>query len=464
MRPSAALCSLQWLACLKSAQLQRIARATGIQSSGPKGALAERIAAELRLQSPKCDGDGVAGGFTGSISSTDLSQSQDRHVDCGSTSTDNCSSKSPTKSKGSPKADAHAKTTNNKPWSILSIDMGIQNLAFAHLRVPRSANALDTANPPAPELTAWHRLAVSEISSLNLTGLEKDIEAKSLSQLEQPDGITENDLVKKSTKSKSKPKPKKKEKETFSPELYAATAYNLITSLLTAYRPTHILIERQRFRTGGASAVQEWTLRVGVFEGMLYAILHALRMERGDVMIVNGVEPKRVVRYWLEPGTSDAKQEKEKLNAREVKKAKIDLVGRWLSAAQNAVPETNVVPKQLMPGIETSDKLVLADRSESPVLHGIVGAYMRKWLGGRQRKNGTRALEDTPPLPLPGSPSAVEDLGVDLGKLDDLADCLLQGVAWVEWQAMRERIARDGIQALDMDNSLEAKPKCKSSS
>jgi cruciform cutting endonuclease 1 len=442
---------------LKSAQLQRIARATGIQSSGPKGALIERITAELGLHLPHSDGDGVAGGLTGSSPSTDPSQRQDQHVDCRSSSKDNCSSKGPTKTKGSLKANTHAKT-NEKPWSILSIDMGIQNLAFAHLRVPRSAQ-IDTANPPIPELTAWHRLAVSDISSLNLTGLGDTIEANSQFTLAPSDALPKQEPTETKSKKLSKSKPTKKQ-ESFSPDLYAVTAYNLITSLLTAYRPTHILIERQRFRTGGASAVQEWTLRVGVFEGMLYAILHALRMERGDVMAIHGVEPKRVVRYWLEPTSNKNEPEQEivKLKSREVKKAKIDIVGRWLAAAYDA--ETNA-RSTLVPGVGASDKILLADRSESPVLHGIAGAYMRKW-GGSQTKKGARAMTGPSVSSSPGSQLAAEDANVDIGKLDDLADCLLQGVAWVEWQIMRERIAREGVEALGVDEFLEIKSKRKS--
>ncbi|KAJ5339156.1 DNA-binding SAP [Penicillium brevicompactum] len=429
MRVSTVLCSPHWLTTLKATQLQSLARATGIQSSGTKSLLVERIAAQLALQPGS---DRRVANPTGSIPSTNASQNPDRHVDSASKANNHSSQNSST-----------CKTLNShsgsKPWSILSIDMGIQNLAFAHLHLPRS-DATDYANPRVPVLTAWHRLAVSEISSLNLTGNE-NVQART-SQAKLSDMLEEKP-AKKSTKSTSK----SKEVETFSPDIYAGIAYNLLKSLLTAYRPTHILIERQRFRSGGASAVQEWTLRVGVFEGMLYAVLHALRMERGDVISVQGVEPKRVVRYWLEP---PARTEDKKLNAREVKKAKIDIVGKWISAAQDASSkpqsESTGETQKLITGIASSEKVFLADAAHSPALSGIVGEYMRKWRG-ESKKRKPRAVKG--PSPAPGPVTAAEEVAVDIGKLDDLADCLLQGVAWIEWQAMRERIAQEGPDALD---------------
>ncbi|CAG8078169.1 unnamed protein product [Penicillium salamii] len=423
MRLSAALRSPDWLSSLKATQLQRIARATGIQSSGTKGLLVERIAAQLGLQS---DSDKVVNP-TGSIPSN-ASQGQDLHRPVGS---NNQSSQGATKNKSLLRP-----IPDTKPWSILSIDMGIQNLAFAHLHLPRSNG--DHANTQLPVLTAWHRLAVSEIASLNLTGVEDAVQTQS-SRAKSTD--TPDNSAKRSTKSTSTSKSKSKEVESFSPDLYAATAYKLIKSLVTAYQPTHILIERQRFRSGSGSAVQEWTLRVGVFEGMLYAILHALRMERGELITVQGVEPKRVVGYWLEPS---ATKEAERLNAREVKKAKIDIVGRWISATQLSKTNSELTSQPPEVAVESSeDRILLADPSNSPALGSIVNEYMRKWKKEPKPKK-PRASKGTP---TPDSLSA--DVAVDIGKLDDLADCLLQGVAWIEWQEMRERIVRDGPKALD---------------
>ncbi|KAJ5931559.1 hypothetical protein N7516_006048 [Penicillium verrucosum] len=499
MRLSAALYSPThpWLACLKSAQLQRIARATGIQSSGTKGVLIERIAAELTLHSQSqsqsqsqlqlqlqlqlsaaADSDNVAEGVitsspnpsttTNASDSANTSISQDRPVDR------RVSNKT------------RSKTKNN-------IDMGVQNLAFAHLRVPRSRSGIqgigiDTANPRPPELTAWRKLAISEISSLNLipgdnTSIIKPEAAETIpgsgdstesSQAVLPLGTGKDLPVKVKI---AKPT---KDQDSFSPDLYAANAYTLISSLIAAYRPTHVLIERQRFRSGGGSAVLEWTLRVGLLEGMLYAVLHTLRQERGGEvadLVVRGVEPRRVVRYWLEggsgpsiPGKGDVSEKPEvgekvkekRPNAREVKKAKIDLVGRWLSAAMqkqnsNSCPEMDNDTKKLELGIAADDKIVLADKAECPTLHGVVGAYMRKWQGQTQtlkkgKGKGSRTLKSGSLSPLPVSPQSEmgdEVAAIDPGKLDDLADCLLQGVTWVEWQIMRERIASEGVTALD---------------
>lgn len=283
-----------WLTFLKAAQLQRIARATGIQSSGTKGELIRRIEAELQLQLP-----GPQNSQTAACTSPSAHTRVPSRPGHGGGKTANTPHPSP-----------------RDQWSILSIDMGIQNLAFAHLRIPKSRSGAGSgATSAVPELTAWRRLAVSEFAELDLAqGVElggRSTSSSLSSFSEQPSLSPTPALEKDNPSSPSEQKRKKLPTPAaipFSPPLYASHAYTLLTTLLSVYRPTHILIERQRFRSGGSSAVQEWTLRVGVFEGMLYAILHALQQERGGEfadVCVRGVEPKRVVRYWLDADSED---------------------------------------------------------------------------------------------------------------------------------------------------------------
>jgi cruciform cutting endonuclease 1 len=374
-----------WLAVLKVAQLQRIARATGIQSSGTKTVLAARIETALSQQLAL--------------------PSNEKH---------------------------------SNDWSVLSIDMGIRNLAFALLRVPRASQTQMVAQaPPRPVLTAWHRLKVSEIGDLDLQGTGVKMDGGDFAER-----MSESEAGSIPSSQTIQTKPAAGLKEAFSPDLYAAMAYTLITSLLSAYKPTHVLIERQRFRSGGGSAVQEWTIRVGVLEGMLHAVLHTLRHARGSDIAgidVQGIEPKRVVRHWEDLDSHSTPEgedgtKKTRVSAREVKKAKIDLVGRWLGASlENDISHNSGTRSNGNMGLGTAVDAKICLAADRPAVHDLAGAYLQKWRGEGTRKKRSSAA----------------GLSSEVGKLDDLADCLLQGVTWVEWQVMRERLAREGLKAFE---------------
>ncbi len=261
---------------------------------------------------------------------------------------------------------------SSAPLSLLSIDMGIRNLSFSHLtaplrRVPKSPGYLQYEKPT---LQVWRRLAVSE-------------------PIDTPDAVTSrvrSDPSKDVLSESVIATPSKAPRETFEPVDYAKHAYDLIYYMVQTYRPTHVLIERQRFRSGGGSAVQEWTIRVGVFEGMLYSVLRTLTEERRLQLSVEPMQPPRVNRYWLESPLHLSAREPKKLAGREVKKAKIELVGSILSEA---------------------DATVRVDGQ----LHTFATDFVSSWRKATKRQRGAIA---------------------GMSKLDDLADSLLQGLAWIE--------------------------------
>ncbi|MCJ1481619.1 hypothetical protein MMC06_001778 [Schaereria dolodes] len=317
---------LSWLSTCKASQLKAIAVATGVNSGGTKSILNTRLLTELQQENHR------------------LAVYKPHHED--------------------------------GQHGIISIDMGIRNLAYC--RIALLENKSQNLDLALPVVEAWDRIAVSrKVVSGN-------------SKL----GVPEI-------------------KETFDPLTYSCHAHNFISSLLkSGPHPNHILIERQRFRSMGGSAVQEWTLRVNMFEAMLYAVLKTMKEQgvwKGQVW---PVAPNKVAKFWLsnEDGNGKSKSEsKSKGN----KGQKIELVKTWLE---------NKTSIDLQGGAKK-----------------MGAAYLANARGGK-RTPGPRTLrleEDVDHF--------TED---SIGKLDDLADCLLQGVAWIEWETNKKRLYRMGIDAL----------------
>lgn len=288
-----------------------------------------------------------------------------------------------------------SRDTRHEPCRILSIDMGIRNLAYCCLVLPQTAGQIAT-DIGKPVVQDWTRIAISE-------------DATKLKQAE--------DAVPKKTTGKVERSGKAKIstfKEAFDPATYSQHAYDLVTTLLKDLKPTHILIERQRFRSMGGSAVQEWTLRVNMFEAMIYAVLKTFS-ERGFWKgIVQPIAPSKVSNFWITnkqgaltegPGSKSAK----------TKTAKIELVAEWLEDGAHF-------------------ELI------GPAAH-LGRAYLRK----KTRKDGKSLMKQEKLLG-----SRAQGVAQDsVEKLDDLADCLLQGMAWIEWERNRRLIVSKGAEALD---------------
>ena len=305
-----------------------------------------------------------------------------------------------------------SRPTSKRNLSVVSIDMGIRNLAYAHLVAKAATSGVDSdtaERSPSlrPSLLAWKRVVISGGPNGKGASTERKKEPRSSDEIETSSLTVTNGTTVASL-------PPETEKEAFDPSTFANYAYNFIKSVLSAHQPTHVLVERQRFRSGGASAVQEWTIRVGVFEGMLHAVLRTLSAEHDLQIIVQGVDPGRVTRYWLE---SRAAQEHLHVgSAKESKKAKIAIVGESLDSSDGALVDFDGAGK---------------DQGVGEVVDAFLARWKKKQPQDRGRKDrGTNS---------------------DVVKLDDLSDCLLQGVAWLNWQNKRLEMLQHGLKAFEAD-------------
>ena len=178
--------------------------------------------------------------------------------------------------------------------------------------------------------------------------------------------------------------------ESFAPIDLAGKAYTLIKQSLEKYDPHTILIESQRYRSSGGTSILEWTLRVNMLEAMFHAVLYTLSQQRiHPNFVVHSVSPRSVTRFWL----ADFE---EKLNSRQTKLAKIEVAKDIIAGKRMAIEfleESNEVAK----GFDAR-------------------------LGGSSGEK----------------------------KLDDLADSLLQGLAWLTWDANRKTTFAE-IMATDED-------------
>jgi len=286
---------------------------------------------------------------------------------------------------------------------LLSFDLGIRNLAFAHLTAPIEPQGTHDGRYGRPTLEAWRRLSVAQLSRFSMTPPRSSpVPASVQEDKDQAESVVAL------TKARSPVK------ESFEPQDYAKHAYDLVKAMLELYKPNQILIERQRFRSAGQAAVQEWTIRVGVFEGMLYAVLRTMVEETDIDLLVEPVPPRRVNRYFLEGMQHSTTKARSQLAGREAKKAKTELVGTLLES------QGRVGGRQLKTATD-------AEASVDAFLSTL-----------RRKGRSNRAI------------------GQESLKIDDLADSLLQGLAWIDWQNNRQRVKDLGPEAFDLETDQRA--------
>jgi cruciform cutting endonuclease 1 len=291
---------------------------------------------------------------------------------------------------------------------ILSIDMGIKNLAYCRAEVDYPDG--HTSNPT---------MAIVDWNKLNLVDATRDLlQTAPHPHMAKEDSVDADESL-----------------DPYSLDKLSETAYRFVTETVLTGAPDVILIERQRWRSSNSSAIQQWTVRVNTLEAMLWATLRTILLEnmRRDYEIY-GVDPKRVGQYWLEQ-YAQAKEEKDgallaldeleeggvkkasskKLPRNKVeKKAKIALLRRWLSAEPASTASTTPASAPTINFI---------------VEHGAIAAQ-RSLLLSRPTRSKKKTTTDTN--------DGADEAGVQedgMKKLDDITDCFLQAAAWVAWES-----------------------------
>lgn len=340
---------------------------------------------------------------------------------------------------------------------ILSIDMGIKNLAYCVADV----TGPNPSNPIQMQVTQWDRLDLTDQT------LQGDIKrAMRVDAAAQVDGD---------------------EADMFAPQSLANTAYWLVQNHFLQYQPDIILIERQRWRSSSSSAIQQWTVRVNSLEAMLWAALTTLSVERWNLpddqsagrtkpFTLYAADPKRVGMFWLDAESAVAtklgktaamveedleedveEEEDESQTATRVaapkklsrtkaeKKAKIQLLRTWLNHEK---PSTSLSATQEVAKDELIHRPVINFEFPAPRRAALSNAKTTQqlflWMTDSPAEKRTRKS------PKPESKT----------KVDDLTDCFLQATTYVAWMANRVELKKHLERfTADAEKPAETSPK-----
>ncbi|KAI5359970.1 Putative ribonuclease H-like superfamily, mitochondrial resolvase Ydc2, catalytic [Septoria linicola] len=282
----------------------------------------------------------------------------------------------------------------NTGQRVVSVDMGIRNLAYCVVDVKPLSRIKDSSRTFT--VSSWTRRDLLKPTAPEVSPLQN--------------------FASESTTTDSGEQLKRKLDTTaFTPAQLSKTAYNLVTSLLS-HKPDDILIEQQRFRSGGATAIQEWTVRVNMLESMLWASLETLKASgpaKAFFPDVHAVAPRRVAEFWL--------------SGQHVSLMPLD--NMFEASSQKDVTAADTKSRRPRFKIEKKEKVDLVKKW---VTGTGEGTNVNLEFKGQAAHVAQAFREQT-------SRSATKIAG---GKLDDLADCLLQAIAHLRWEG-NKRIIRE---------------------
>lgn len=303
-------------------------------------------------------------------------------------------------------------TTGRDAYRILSIDLGIRNLAYCLLDVHKDKldeHLFARARESKHNTDSWLQTSLHAPQGKNLVSLVNVVEWNRIELYNQLDTTA------------YPPDPRSAESVNsdaslntpFAPPSMAPIAHDLVTRHFLPQAPSYALIERQRHRSGGSSAVLEWTFRVNMLESMIYAVLLTLEREHRNhrpIPVTIPIDPKRVNDYWIPP-------------AAKMIKSPLRTQGDQQPTLHDKRPRGKA---------GKAERIAIARQwLEHEFLNCQAGASQAKslLLRGRTRRSNFEAENDTKSC-------------LSSSKLDDLVDSLLQGITFVEWEVNKAALAQ----------------------
>ncbi|KAG0250526.1 hypothetical protein BGZ95_007173, partial [Linnemannia exigua] len=340
------------------------------------------------------------------------------------------------------------------PQSIVSIDIGIRNLAWVELskdgEILRWA-VEDLLVPSSPPPNGLPQTTLREEEDEECTG-------GSVKKTRRWSGSTK--------RANKRPIPVS---SSYDPRAVSLRLDAVMRTILESDSVEGIIMERQRFRTGGMHTMLDSTFKCGVVEGMIhswFAFWQHEQSRRGrrlavekdgenddevSSVFIESVPPRAVAVRWG-IGASGA-QAKAASSSRKKKHFSLDpvdaLVGERGSDAlsESVEGEPNLSPHDSQLPARPKKSLTYGNKklqSRSIVDHWIYGESSTS-SPNQERPDISLVTE----LSLPStfrvrcSPTMREWYSQEQ-KRDDLSDCLLQAVAWFEWKgrAVQEAVER----------------------
>ncbi|KAL9049203.1 MAG: hypothetical protein Q9162_007333 [Coniocarpon cinnabarinum] len=315
-----------------------------------------------------------------------------------------------------------------KKYKVLGIDMGIRNLAYCLMEVSEDDLQKAVATTPAGahaglfnfsqmiglsrgavRIKAWSRLGLTSATHNDLS-LEDHETGQNNTLLSSESWMQSSAKLTSNTSEEAM--------KTFDPAIMSKVAYHLVDRHILGLHPTHILIEEQRHRSGGSFGILEWTYRVNMLEAMLHAILYALSAsgERSKVKgnrfawpSVSSIAPKRMKNYWLSNNCLETLSKQDPKN--------------WTALMGSIKPQDDKAERVALVRFLLQQQLHLSEDLETLANRAAFLAHPKTRQSVVKGSKSSSEVEERP------RQSKL--------KLDDLADSLLHGLAFVDWEVSR---------------------------